>query len=214
MHTFEMNKLFIIKRTMKDETIFLNYIGNNYDEVVNTLKILCSQRKQVLDEDLFHESILRCHKAIQKKGYMKDSSPYGIKSYLIRTYFNYVMEEKRSAKVKKRDQNYNSDNIGEMYESYYNSNNINSREKVTNDLFKDFSVLYILMLIETNFDSEHFYLFRLKELCKDMTYKKLSEKTGIKAVRQKVVECKKWLKENVTKEDIRKEFFEIYGDLL
>lgn len=199
---------------MKDETIFLNYISSNYDEVVNTLKILCSQRKQTFDEDIYHDSILRCHKAIQKKGYLKDKSPYGIKSYLMRAYFNLVLEEKRSAKVKKRDENASNLDIGGLYETYYNSHNIDSREKVTSDLFKDFSVLYILMLIETNFDSEHFYLFRLKELCKDMTYKKLSEKTGIKAVRQKVVECKKWLKENVTKEDIRKEFYEIYGDII
>ena len=199
---------------MEDATIFLNYINNNYDKVGGTLKLLSAQRKQKFDEDAFHESILRCHKAISKKGYLKDKSPYGITSYLIRSYFNLINEEKRSAKNAKRDMNYNSDNIGGLYETYYNSNNVDSREKVTQDLFKDFSVLYILMLIETNFDSEHFYLFRLKELCKDMTYKKLSEKTGIKAVRQKVVECKKWLKENVTKEDIRKEFFEIYGDLL
>lgn len=199
---------------MKDETIFLNYIGNNYDEVVNTLKILCSQRKQVLDEDLFHESILRCHKAIQKKGYMKDSSPYGIKSYLIRTYFNYVMEEKRSAKVKKRDMNYNSDNIGGLYEDYYNSNFTDARQKVVSDLFKDFSVLYIMMVVEENFDNESFYLFKLKELCKDMTYKKLSEKTGLKGVRQKVVTVKKWVQQNISKEDIRKEFYLIYGDII
>ena len=199
---------------MKDETIFLNYIGNNYDEVVNTLKILCSQRKQVLDEDLFHESILRCHKAIQKKGYMKDSSPYGIKSYLIRTYFNYVMEEKRSAKVKKRDQNYNSDNIGGLYEDYYNSNFTDARQKVVSDLFKDFSVLYIMMVVEQQFDNESFYLFKLKELIPDMTYKKLSEKTGLKAVRQKVVTVKKWVQQNISKEDIRKEFYLIYGDII
>ena len=199
---------------MKDETIFLNYIGNNYDEVVNTLKILCSQRKQVLDEDLLHESILRCHKAIQKKGYMKDSSPYGIKSYLIRSYFNLINEEKRSAKVKKRDMNYNSDNIGGLYEDYYNSNFTDARQKVVSDLFRDYAVLYVMMIAEQNFDSEHFYLFKLKELCKDMTYKKLSEKTKIKGVRQKVVEVKRFIQANVTKDEIRKSFYETFGDIL
>ena len=199
---------------MEDATIFLNYVNNNYDKVGGILKLLSAQRKQKYSEDAFHESILRCHKAISKKGFLKDKSAYGITSYLIRAYFNLIKEDKRSAKNAKRDQNYNSDNIGGLYEDYYNSNFTDARQKVVSDLFRDFSVLYILMLIETNFDSEHFYLFRLKELCKDMTYKKLSEKTGIKAVRQKVVECKKWLKENVTKEDIRKEFYEIYGDII
>ena len=197
-----------------DATIFLNYINDNYDKVGGTLKLLSAQRKMKYSEDAFHESILRCHKAIEKKGYLKDKSPYGITSYLIRSYFNLIKEEKRSAKVKKRDQNYNSDNIGGLYEDYYNSNFTDARQKVVSDLFRDFSVLYIMMVVEENFDSEHFYLFKLKELCKDMTYKKLSEKTGLKGVRQKVVEVKRFIQANVTKEMIRKEFFEIYGDLL
>lgn len=199
---------------MEDATIFLNYINDNYDKVGGTLKLLSAQRKMKFDEDAFHETILRCHKAISKKGYLKDKSPYGITSYLIRAYFNYVLEEKRSAKVKKRDMNYNSDNIGGLYEDYYNSNFTDARQKVVNDLFKDFSVLYIMMVVEENFDNESFYLFKLKELIPDMTYKKLSEKTGLKAVRQKVVTVKKWVQANISKEDIRKEFYLIYGDII
>ena len=199
---------------MEDATIFLNYVNDHYKEVGGTLKLLSAQRKQKFDEDAFHESILRCHKAISKKGYLKDKSPYGITSYLIRSYFNLINEEKRSAKVKKRDMNYNSDNIGGLYEDYYNSNFTDARQKVVSDLFKDFSVLYIMMVVEENFDNESFYLFKLKELIPDMTYKKLSEKTGLKAVRQKVVTVKKWVQQNISKEDIRKEFYLIYGDII
>ena len=197
-----------------DATIFLNYVNDHYKEVGGTLKLLSAQRKQKFDEDAFHESILRCHKAISKKGYLKDKSPYGITSYLIRSYFNLINEEKRSAKVKKRDMNYNSDNIGGLYEDYYNSNFTDARQKVVSDLFRDYAVLYVMMIAEQNFDSEHFYLFKLKELCKDMTYKKLSEKTKIKGVRQKVVEVKRFIQANVTKDEIRKSFFETFGDIL
>ena len=76
-------------------------------------------------------------------------------------------------------------------------------KKEGNDMFKDFSILFIMMLVEKNFDNEHFYLFKLKELMPDMTYKKLAEQTKMKAVRQKVVEVKNWLKHNVTKEMIK-----------
>ena len=199
---------------MEDATIFLNYINDNYDKVGGTLKLLSAQRKMKFDEDAFHESILRCHKAISKKGFLKDKSPYGITSYLIRSYFNLINEEKRSAKVKKRDMNYNSDNIGGLYEDYYNSNFTDARQKVITDLFRDYAVLYVMMIAEQNFDSEHFYLFKLKELCKDMTYKKLSEKTKIKGVRQKVVEVKRFIQANVTKDEIRKSFYETFGDIL
>jgi hypothetical protein len=199
---------------MKDHTIFLNYINDNYDEVKQTLKILSGQRNQSFNEDAFHESIIRCHNAIKKKGYLNDKSAYGITSYLIRSYFNNILEGKRAACNAKRDQNYTSDNIGGLYEDYYNSNFTDARQKVINDMFKDFSVLYIMMIAEQNFDQEHFYLFKLKELIPDMTYKKLAEKTRLKGVRQKVVEVKKFIQQNVTKEMIKEEFFSIYGDIL
>lgn len=199
---------------MEDQTIFINYINDHYKEVVGKFKILCGQRKIGFDEDIFHESILRCHKAIMKKGCLNDKSPYGIESYLIKAYFNLVLETKRSCAYSRRDLNYNSDNIGGLYEDYYNSNFTDARIKVINDMFKDFSILFIMMLVEKNFDNEHFYLFKLKELMPDMTYKKLAEQTKMKAVRQKVVEVKNWLKHNVTKEMIKEEFFSIYGDLI
>lgn len=199
---------------MNDETIFIKYINDNYSGVTNTLRILCGQRQQMFDEDTFMESILRCHKAINKKGYLQDKSAYGITSYLIRSYFNLVKEEKRSARNAKRDMNYDSDNITNLYEDWYNDHNLDAREKIVGDMFKDFATLYIMMVVEQNFDSEHFYLFKLKELIPNMTYKKLAEKTKMRGVRQKVVEVKRWLKDNVTKENIRKEFYDIYGDIL
>lgn len=199
---------------MSDAELFLDYVNDHYNDIIAKLKILCGQRHQRFDEDTYHESILRCHKAIEKKGKLNDTSPYGIESYLIRSYFNLVIEIKRSCSHRKKDLNYNSDNIGGLYEDYYNSNFTDARQKVISDMFKDFSTLYIIMLVEQNFDQEHLYLFKMKELCKDMTYKKLAEKTKMKAVRQKVVTVKNWLKENVSKDMIKEEFFSIYGDLI
>lgn len=193
---------------------FLNYVNDNYIGIQTKLKMLCGRNKQRFDEDIFHDAILRCYKCIEKKGGMNDSSPSGIEGYLIRSYFNLVKEIKRSAMNAKRDMNITSDNISNIYEDWYNSNNLDARSKIVNDLFKDFSILYIMMVVEQNFDNEHFYLFKLKTLIKDMTYKKLTEKTKLKAVRQKVVEVKRFIQANVTKDEIRKAFYDIYGDIL
>lgn len=199
---------------MEDATIFINYINDHYNQVVNTLKILCNQRHQKFDEDAFHECILRCHKAITKKGKLDDKSPYGITSYLIRSYFNLVLENKRACVNSKRDMNYDDDNIGELQEEWSQKNQVDAKQKILGDMFKDFSVLFIMMVAESNFDSEHFYLFRLKQLQPGMTYKKLADITKMKGVRQKVVEVKKFIQQNVTKEMIRKEFYDIYGDII
>ena len=193
---------------------FLNYVNDNYIGIQTKLKMLCGRNKQRFDEDIFHDAILRCYKCIEKKGGMNDSSPSGIEGYLIRSYFNLVKEIKRSAMNAKRDMNITSDNISNIYEDWYNSNNLDARSKIVNDLFKDFSILYIMMVVEQNFDNEHFYLFKLKTLIPDMTYKKLQEKTNMKGVRQKVVTVKRFIQDNITKDEIRKAFYDIYGDII
>jgi hypothetical protein len=67
--------------------------------------------------------------------------------------------------------------------------------------------------VEEHFPPEDFYLFRLKTLC-NMTYKQVAEKTNLKGVRTRILEVKKWLKENITKDEVKDKFYEIYKDLL
>lgn len=202
------------RQVTKDEELFLQYVGKHYNQIEDKLKMLCGKNKQRYSQDAYHEVIIRCHKAIERKGKLNDTSPYGIESYIIRSYFNYLIEDKRAAVNAKRDLNYNSDNITELHEKWTNENKSSSRDKLVSDLFKDYSVLYLMAIVEANFDSEHFYLFRVKELTPGMTYKKLQQQTHIKGVRQKVVDVKKFLKENVSQDDIRKSFYEVYGDLI
>jgi hypothetical protein len=47
-----------------------------------------------------------------------------------------------------------------------------------------------------------------------MTYKQVYEKTKIKGARQKILEVKAWVQDNVAKEDIKKAFNAVYGELL
>lgn len=198
---------------MKVEDTFINYINSHYEDIKTKLKMLSGRNKQKFDEDIYHEALLRCYNAIKKKGKLNDTSAYGMESYLIRSYFNLIKEEARSCKNSKRDKNITSDNISSLYEQYYNDNNVTARNKILGDLYKDFSTLYIMTLVEDHFDSEHFYLFKLKHLCM-MTYKEVCEKANCKGCRTKILEVKDWLKTNVTKEMVNKAFYELYGDLL
>lgn len=196
-----------------DQDKFMNHIASHYNDIKDKLTMLSGRNGYAFDPDGMQESILRCHTAITKKGHMNDTSPYGIESYLIRAYVNYIREEKRACVNSKRDLNFNSDNIHDTYDSWYNQNNTDAATKIQSDLKKDFSVLYLMTRVEDEFDAEHFYLFRLKMLC-DITYKQLSDMTKMKGVRQKVVEVKKWLQANVTKEEINNAFYRVYGNLI
>ena len=196
-----------------DQEKFITYIGAHYNDIKDKLQMLCRKNGQQFSEDSYHDVILKCHKAIKKKGKLKDSSAYGIESYLIRSYMNHEIDLKRVANVAKRDLNYNSDNITELHEKWYNDNHSDAREKIKSDMYKDFSCLFIMSKVEDNFDQEHFYLFKLKTLA-NLTYKQLQDKTKIKASRQKVINVKNWLKDNVTKDDIKSAFNAMYGNLM
>ena len=47
-----------------------------------------------------------------------------------------------------------------------------------------------------------------------MTYKRLQEKTQAKKVRQKVVCVKNWVRQNITKDEIKQAFLKAYGNLI
>ncbi len=198
---------------MQDQTIFLNHINDHYNELKNKYWKFCQEKQYEWDEDIFSDTILKCYECIEKKGKLKDKTNYGIESYFFKAFKNNIMNEQRYSRNKKRDKNINSDTINDLYELWYNENHNDARVKIVNDLFKDFSILYIMTQVEDNFDAEHFYLFKIKTLC-NLTFKELADKSKIKSSRKKFIEVQRWVKESIKKEDIRKIFYELYGDII
>ena len=196
---------------MNDAKRFINYINDHYQELYNRFQAFCNDKNYTFDPDIFQDTILKCYQLIDKQGYMKDTTDKGIENYFFMSFKQNLQRESQYARNMKRDNNIV--NLQGANEVYLNSL-LTEQEKLKSDLYKDFATLYLLKQVEDNFDTEHFYLFRLKVFDKTMTYRKLSEKTGIKGCRQKVVDCKNWLKQNVKQEDIRKEFDAIYGEIL
>lgn len=195
---------------MNDAAKFIKYINDNYDELFNRFQAFCNDKRYNFDADIFQDTIVKCYTLIDKQGYLKDTSNKGIENYFFMSFKQNLQREKQYARNQKRDDNVV--NLSAVNEMYQNSK-LTQEEKLQSDLYKDFATLYLLHKVEDNFDAEHFYLFRLK-IFTNMTYAQLAEKTGIKGVRQKVVNVKNFLKSNVKQEDIRKEFDEIYGEIL
>lgn len=210
-----MNVIFIEKTKIKveDNRLFINYISDHYNQLYYKYRQFCKEKDYQWDEDIFQDTIVNCYSAITKKGKLQDTSNQGIENYFFKSFKMNLMREKQYARNQKRDLNVEADDVDVMYEEWCNNNKEDARTKILSDMWKDFSCLYIMMLVEDNWDDEHFYLFRLKHLC-NMTYKQLTDKTGIKGVRQKILDVKQWLKDNLTKEDINKAFQLAYGDLL
>ena len=188
---------------------FLNWINKNYEEQKQKLIAFCHDKKYEWDEDTFQECIIKIYNKILKSK-LKDDSDKGFDGYFFISFKINTIRKKQYAAVAKRDGNII--NISGAYEAYLNST-ITQEEKLKSDLYKDFATLYLLHKAEQQFDEESFYLFKIKTFEK-ITYKQLQERTGIKGVRQKVVNVKNWLKDNVKQSEVKEEFDNIYGDIL
>lgn len=85
-------------------------------------------------------------------------------------------------------------------------------EKIKRQIYKDYKIMYIVQLVENNFDVIDYRCFRLYHLLKNMTYAKLRDMTGIRNCKTRVVRINKWLKENISEREIRQSFIEEYPD--
>lgn len=210
-----MNNVIFIGKSltvMTDQDLFINYISQHYDELKAKYKAFCGLNNYSWDEDIFSDTIVKCYDAIAKKGHLNDTTAQGIENFFFKSFSINTKREQMYARVAKRDFNVTSDNINTIYEEWFNTHKISSEKKVYNDLWTDFSTLYIMTLVEDQFPAEDFYLFRLKTLC-NMTYKELQEQTNEKRIRQRIVTIKNWLKENIKKEDVKEIFHQFYGNL-
>ena len=105
---------------MEDSRKFLNHINSNYTTLKCKFKKYCGDNHLSFNDDIFQESILRCYEAIERKGFLQDSSPYGCESYLFMSLKMNIKRESQYARNMKRDCNINSDNIASLYEEWYN----------------------------------------------------------------------------------------------
>lgn len=182
---------------MKDEELFIKTIGEMLPVLKPKMKAYCNSMNKQWSEDVFMQTILNCYNAIARKGGLVDKSEKGIENYFFNSFYTNTKREALYSRNAKRD---NTNDLFGEYE-HYQGTNLTESEKVESDLYKDFAVLYLLKRAEQEFDPETFYLFNLKFIWQ-YTYKQLQEHVKAKAIRQRVAEVKRWLKENVTKEEI------------
>lgn len=191
---------------------FMEWFGDNYDKQKAKLIAYCKSSGYTFNEDIFEDTALKIYDKIVKSG-IDDPSPKGFDSYFFKSFKTNLFREQQYSRVAKLDDNYEGE-VDEVYDEWYNKNNAPEIEKLRKDLWIDYSSLYLINKVVDNWDDEHTYLFKMKTFIPKMTYKKLQRESGMKNVRQKVVDVRNWLRENVTKDEIKKAFNQKYGNLL
>ena len=191
---------------------FLNYMSANYNAIKESMERYATAKMGGFDEDIFQSTILKVYEKIEKDG-LKDDSDDGFLNYFFMSFKTNTHREKQYARNKKNDDNLEQENIEPAYEKWYNANYSSEKEKLISDLRKDYFALRLAEVVEKAFDSEHFYLWRLKTFM-PYTYKQLQEKTKIPSARQKVLEVMDYLRANVRKEDLEEEFQKNFSDII
>lgn len=187
---------------------WMEVISIKYKEIKEGFIMECRKTMTDFDEDIFHSTILNCYNTIKLKG-LTDLTEQGMKNYLFRSFKMNTKREALYMRNARRDNNISGVDAMSVYERN-GLEDETTEEKVRKQLLDDYSVVYVLKMVESNFDIISFYCFRLKWLIPKMTYQRLREITKVKDCKKRCIDVMKWLKENVNKEDILTEFEKEY----
>lgn len=184
---------------------WLKYINTIYDDYKNRFTLYCSKEKKVFNEDVYSNTILQCYDSICRNG-LKDLTEQGMRNYFFNSFKMNIIRNNTYSREIKRDYNIE---ISTSYEDYL-MKDVPLYEKIKKQMLNDFTITYMLDMIEKRFDMVSFFCFRIKHLIPKTSYQKLKEITKINDCKKRVVTINKWCKENINKDDVYKEFIKVY----
>ena len=181
---------------------WLKYIGTIYEEYRMKYFKMANSLNYNVNEDMLNDTILACYNSIARNN-LSDTTEQGMRNYLFRAFkvnLNAISNyDKRKDVV---------DDLSALAEQYENQGEA-TYNLIKKQLFDDYSLIYILEQVENNFDTITFHCFRLKTML-PCTYQRLREITKVKDCKKRVVKVNKWLRENMTRQDIYNAFISDY----
>lgn len=182
---------------------YIQIIGKYYTEYLELFSNMFEN-----GEDVVGETLLKTYRTICNKGLRTVVGKYGEeREQMFKNYF-FISAKLNCFTEQQNIQKQN--NIKSLDFNPYED--LPTDDKVKQQLYNDFKIMYIVQLVENNFDVIDYRCFRLYHLLKDMTYAKLRDMTGIRNCKTRVVRINKWLKENLEEKEIRQSFIEQYPD--
>lgn len=183
---------------------YISYISTIYEEYIELF------RNMYNDEDLAGEVLIKTYNCIKNNGLstIDLETEEDLKKKVFKNYFfisaklTNITNKKYQQKSPIRETNENIDTIDDLP----------TEEKIKNQIYKDYRVMYIVNTVEENFDAIDYRCFRLYHLLKNMTYAKLRQLTGIKNAKMRVITINKWLRQNITEQQILESFNREFND--
>ena len=177
--------------------LFYTFLENNYTQLQKKYKQMCFLNHITYDEDTLQDTVVKVVDIIKRKG-LKDESEKGIESYFFQAFkFNTYQTHLQQSKQLK------DDNIDP-----YDLNIIDEVYSEAPAQYADMASKYILNRIKEEFDPLTVGIWRLRYIVsingEQLNYKKIKEMTKIEDTRRRIVMVNKWIRDNITKEDINR----------
>lgn len=184
---------------------WLEYVGSIYEEYRKVLFKYAHLNNLTPSDDLLNDTIIRCYESIARNG-LKSTDEETFKGFLFCAWRRNLIPtdsyEKRKdceASVEEANQSF----VEGLQPTY---------DKVKQQLFDDYSTIYIMDIVERNFDPITFHCFRLKHLSPNCTHQRLREITKVKDSKKRVLEVQRWLRENLTRNQVYEAFSHDFPD--
>ena len=182
---------------------WLQYIGTIYEEYRKKYFKMANDLNYNVNEDILNDTIIACYNSIARNN-LSDTTEQGMRNYLFRAFK--VNLNAISNYDKRKDIVDDLTALAEQYELKEET----TYNKIKKQLFDDYSLIYILEMVENNFDTISFNVFRLKTMLEKCTYQKLRDITKVKDAKKRVVKVMKWIRENITEKEILTNFKKNY----
>lgn len=158
------------------------------------------------DIDVLNDTILKCYDTISRLG-LKEGQKESL-NYLFKAFKMNSIRELQYARNKNREE---VEDVGLLHEQFMNSQK-SADYKIVYDLWTEFQFNYITRQVELYFDKSAFYLFKLKYILQ-LEDDKIRKKSRNQNWKKDLKDIVKWLKVNVKKEDIIREFNQKYPEV-
>ena len=182
---------------------WLQYIGTIYEEYRMKYFKMANDLNYNVNEDMLNDTILACYNSIARNN-LSDTTEQGMRNYLFRA-FKVNLNAKSTYDKRKGV----VDDLSALAEQYENQGEA-TYNKIKKQLFEDYSLIYIIEQVENNFDTISFNVFRLKTMLEKCTYQKLRDITKVRDCKKRVVKVMKWVRNNITKQEILTNFKKTY----
>lgn len=186
--------------------LFLEEIAPKLKEYELKWRAYFKQADIQFDIDVLNDTILKCYDTISRLG-LKEGQKESL-NYLFKAFKMNSIRELQYARNKNREE---VEDVGLLHEQFMNSQK-SADYKIVYDLWTEFQFNYITRQVELYFDKSAFYLFKLKYILQ-LDDDKIRKKSRNQNWKKDLKDIVKWLKANVKKEDIVREFNQKYPEV-